>query len=332
MKIVKIEIFQEQVLPEPPIVVSPFNVIPITTGEQFSIFVQTIPFPVNFRLLNFLNETGNKGSIWSTYDYVSIGSSLPSTTFAWPTTISLISSQNPIATASQILSVACWEITNTSTNKAYVYYNVDELTFTPTTTGIYTVSVSGIDENRDLITFNQIPSITAVQLTDISIAQSIGEFNGVFNEEGLYQVAYEVYNESGENRYCLTLSAIHPPPSPTPSVTPTSTTTPTPTVTPSLIPSSTPTPTPTLTVTPGLSPTPTSTPTPTLTPTVTPTLTPTPTQTPPPTIWVVPNATPRWICETPVCDPVVDGDIIIKTTPRLEPPCPEPEPDCPCDN
>jgi len=28
----------------------------------------------------------------------------------------------------------------------------------------------------------------------------------------------------------------------------------------------------------------------------------------------------------------VDGDIIIKTTPRLEPPCPEPEYDPPCDN
>jgi hypothetical protein len=301
MKITKIEIFQDQLLPEPPIVVSPLNVVHITTCEPFNVFIETIPFPVNFNLLNYKNVSTNYGSRWSTKDFIALNSDQSSTFISWPAApYDMLDDQFPPFTANDLLSVLSWLIIHDKTNSKQLFLYQDSIQFTPMLSGTYSISVSALTIEKEFVIFNKIPKLTAVPLSDIVITSGEGKFSGKFCEEGLYQIGYEVYNQFGKNTYCLSLSASNPPPpspSPTPTVTPTVAVTPTLTITP------TPTVTPTVTVTPTITKTPyatpdsTVTPTPTYTPTITPTITLTPTITPQPTTWVMPEVSPR--CEPP---------------------------------
>jgi len=116
-------------------------------------------------------ESSNKGSIWSTLDYIAIDSPLNSTVLAWPVDAlaapdELSTSQNPETSFVDILSVTHWKFYNETTKQTYTFTAEPIIAFTPPVTGIYQVKVKAMDgEGRVLELPNgntTIPSITVV--------------------------------------------------------------------------------------------------------------------------------------------------------------------------
>ena len=132
------------------------------------------PEIVNNYLLSTIQvevESSNKGSIWSTLDYIAIDSPLNSTIVAWPVDAlaapdELSTSQNPETSFVDVLSVTHWKFYNETTKQTYTFSAEPIILFTPPVTGIYQVSVKAMDGEGQEInlpnTTTLIPSITVV--------------------------------------------------------------------------------------------------------------------------------------------------------------------------
>ena len=114
------------------------------------------------------NVSENKTeSIWATYDTVAIDSGAPTTLLAWPTGIpDLNSSDGQIPSTKFYELTSGWIWTITGPDGVSKKYKTPILSFTPTTEGVYSVSVSAYS-NTGFIKFPQgsgtfIPAITAI--------------------------------------------------------------------------------------------------------------------------------------------------------------------------
>ena len=132
---------------------------------------------VNYNLISY-NTVGqdisqNINNIWSNYDYMSIGLNSvgvnKSFSLGYPTTLTdLSTSQTPPFPYTALSAVVAWSISN-GTN-TYSYYKTPIVNFTPSISGIYTVTLtalaltgSGFESKPYII--NYIPQLTALPST-----------------------------------------------------------------------------------------------------------------------------------------------------------------------
>lgn len=127
-----------------------------------------------------LRMAENRGSIWSTYDYVTVNNPNAIITISYPlifanalplstANINDPYKQYPETTPGSIQRISRWEITDPNNNKTS-YIDVPTITFNATTTGLYTVKMTAITANDQLFTpsatgcyyFTNIPPITCI--------------------------------------------------------------------------------------------------------------------------------------------------------------------------
>ena len=140
----------------------------------------------NFSLTSTISEPKeeylNKGSIWSNYDYMTVGYD-KSVVIGYPVgnyfPVSGTTTQYPSVPYTTLSSAASvtW-LVSSSTGFTQRFQNTYNFTFTPTITGLYTLSLTGLSGTPGGIytrfTFNNIPSITAVPgITQVPTATSI---------------------------------------------------------------------------------------------------------------------------------------------------------------
>ena len=85
-----------------------------------------------------------------------------------------------------------WRIVHDETQIKQEFSQQINIQFIPMLSGTYSISVSALTLEKELIVFNKIPKLTAVPLSNIHISSREGKFSGKFCEEGLYQIGYEV--------------------------------------------------------------------------------------------------------------------------------------------
>ena len=130
----------------------------------------------------------NKGSIWSNYDYISVGKNsvgiekqivlnYPSSVYLPASAFNLNDTykQYPVNSINNILSIFAWSL-SAPDRSVQVFRNIQSLTFTPNLTGLYTTSVTAVTATTlGLATYNattsgyyiftNIPPITALPTT-----------------------------------------------------------------------------------------------------------------------------------------------------------------------
>jgi len=130
----------------------------------------------------------NRGSIWSNYDYISIGDNslgiekqinlnYPSSTYLPASAFNLnnIYKQYPTNSINNVLSILAWSLSAPDTS-VQVFRNISSPTFTPTLTGLYTTSVTAVTATilglgsyntatSGYYIFTNIPPITAISTT-----------------------------------------------------------------------------------------------------------------------------------------------------------------------
>lgn len=128
--------------------------------------------------------TENRGSIWSLYDYVSIGNDIagnpqqvyvnfPSTSYTDITSLNAQDSyrQYPAVTFFDVVSGYRWTLTDPKGTKIF-FNNTPSFSFVPALTGVYTVSVTAITGTptgpKGNYQFTNIPPITAVNPVTIT--------------------------------------------------------------------------------------------------------------------------------------------------------------------
>lgn len=129
----------------------------------------------------------NKGSIWSNYDYLTVGYNTPivvnyPTNNYFPTEASNVNSQYPgvpFTNLSASNSVV-WLISS-SNGSTQRFQNTYSFSFTPTITGLYTLFLSGLSGTPGGVytrfTFSNIPAITAVRnTTQVKTTTAINTF------------------------------------------------------------------------------------------------------------------------------------------------------------
>lgn len=137
----------------------------------------------------------NVSSIWSNYDYMSIGLNsvgvektfqvtYPQTVYTNPTALNLTDTYNqyPLINYTNILSFAIWSLSSVTDNTITYFYNTPYFSFTPTVTGLYYTSLTAISANglgfahytssgtngtgiSGTFIFNNIPPLTAIPNT-----------------------------------------------------------------------------------------------------------------------------------------------------------------------
>lgn len=150
-----------------PLILNPGDIILYErTGTTFYNLTGTV--------LETIDISENRGSIWASFDYLSIGPD-KDVILSYPyQTNSPLSAygQYPAVSLNNILRIAGWTLTPPS-GPAQTYLNTSALLFTPTLTGVYTASVTAISATSlGLATYNSttsgvyvftnIPGITAI--------------------------------------------------------------------------------------------------------------------------------------------------------------------------
>lgn len=130
----------------------------------------------------------NKGSIWSNYDYITVGEN-KSVIVSYPVTLYSPYSnlkQYPKVDITNIIRIVNWRITAPDST-VLNFKNQVSVNFTPTLTGVYSVAVTAISGDPSLLTrfgsyalsgfytFNDIPSITAIPTT--TTVESVTSYN-----------------------------------------------------------------------------------------------------------------------------------------------------------
>jgi hypothetical protein len=130
----------------------------------------------------------NKGSIWSNYDYLTIGEN-KNVIVSYPVTLySPFSNlkQYPKVDITNIIKIVNWRITAPDQTVSN-FKNQVSINFTPSLTGVYSISVTAVSGDPSLFTrfgayalsgyyiFNDIPSITAIPTT--TTFESITSYN-----------------------------------------------------------------------------------------------------------------------------------------------------------
>lgn len=154
----------------------------------------TTTFTVSKSSLETQIVNENRGSIWSNNDYISIGPSQTGGqqyfTVTYPTatyTSTTEGSQYPEVGITNLLSVSAWHV-ETPAGTITTYYNTPSLLLTPTTTGIYSLSVVAVsatklglstytDSTSGIYFFNDIPSVTAISATTVMFSPTSIETN-----------------------------------------------------------------------------------------------------------------------------------------------------------
>lgn len=141
---------------------------------------QSVIYTLTSTVLETVDISENRGSIWSNFDYISLGPT-KEVVLNYPfQTNSPLSAygQYPAVSINNILRIAGWSLTPPG-RPTQTYLNTSSLLFTPTLTGVYTVSVTAVSATSlgqgtytsttsGFYIFTNIPAITAIPNTTLT--------------------------------------------------------------------------------------------------------------------------------------------------------------------
>lgn len=123
----------------------------LTPGDTF-IYSRagSVSYSITGENIESVDISENRGSIWSNYDYITISSELNKQvfiTYPYNVVFNSTQSQTPAISLDQVVSIQQWEVTSPTGQKKY-FKNTPAFSFTPGTTGLYSVAVTAVTSSQ----------------------------------------------------------------------------------------------------------------------------------------------------------------------------------------